>query len=621
MARNLDYQSRIKKPSQSTDVPTSGNKPLQIYALLLAGGGLLLWITIGGGRGIGWIRWEIIVVAGALAPIPPVARKIVGLLDRIRDPSPRAVRRVAILIAILSAGYFILTAFNQDRDLFPKTHDDCSYAIGIQMLARGHLWEPKLPLPDFFDSFYLLVRPVYCSLYFPGTALLYVPTVWLHLPTWLMPAMASGAVVAMMYLIVTELVDGVAGALAALIVASLSWFRVYSILLTGHVPMLLMGLLLFWAWLRWRRAHHIRWAIAIGAIAGWAAITRPADAVIFALPIGCAIAWEIFRRRNARTLLAPLAIVVAAAPFLTLQIIFDNGVTGHALRAPYTYYLEQDQPGSSFGFHKYDPAARPQSSLAQKQDNYRWVQPYLAHHTPGEAPSRGLRTYFPMIADVTLPCRLMLVVAPIGLLGLVDRRRWVLWITFPLFVLVYAFNPFFLEHYAILVIPAAVLAMVMSIGVLTTAWPRWKEPITAAIVAMIFVACATSFWEVNRWVATVGTNVIDETFPSPYLRYVHLVLSDPDTVEQPAVVLFTYHPGDDYFQEPVYNTDVAWPDDAPVIRAHDLGPNRNREIFAYYAKTQPDRTFYLFDWAARYSKEGPLKRLGTARELARGNQR
>jgi hypothetical protein len=86
-------------------------------------------------------------------------------------------------------------------------------------------------------------------------------------------------------------------------------------------------------------------------------------------------------------------------------------------------------------------------------------------------------------------------------------------------------------------------------------------------------------------------------------------------VRTPAVVLFTYQPGSPIPEEPVYNTDVAWPDNAPIIRAHDLGPARNPEIFAYYAKTQPDRTFYIFDWSKVQSAEGPLKLLGTAREL------
>ena len=431
MARKLKTKVLDYRTEQPTAVAPAGNIRVQIAAMALAGVGLLIWVGIGPGRGIGWIRWGMIALAAAIAFLPPVARIIHSLLNRVRHPSPRSLNRATLFIAVVWAIYFVLTAFNQDRDLFPKTHDDCSYAIGMQMLVHGRLWMPALPLPDFFDNFYLLVRPVYCSLYFPGTALLYVPTVWLHLPSWLMPAMASGAIVALMYRITTELIDGAAGALAALIVASLSWFRVYSILLTGHVPMLLMGLLLVWAFLRWREAHKIRWAVLMGAMAGWAAITRPADAVIFALPVSALVLWELFRRWDARTLLAPIVIVAAASPFLMLQVIFDSGVTGHALRAPYAYYLEQDQPGSAFGFHAYDPSARPQSTLAQKQENYdQWVRPYLSHHTPGEVAGRWAHMYFPQIADVTMPCRLLLIFFPVGLLGLVDSRRWILWVTF-----------------------------------------------------------------------------------------------------------------------------------------------------------------------------------------------
>jgi 4-amino-4-deoxy-L-arabinose transferase-like glycosyltransferase len=95
--------------------------------------------------------------------------------------------------------------------------------------------------------------------------------------------------------VVTELIDGVAGLLAAVMLASLSFFRMYSVLVTSHEPMLLLGLLLVWAWLRWRRHQHWRWALAMGVFAGWGAITRPADAVCFALPVGLAMLLDLFR--------------------------------------------------------------------------------------------------------------------------------------------------------------------------------------------------------------------------------------------------------------------------------------------------------------------------------------
>ena len=81
----------------------------------------------------------------------------------------------------------MLTALNQDRDFFAKTHDECAYLIQTQMLARGKLWMPAHPLPDFFDSFYVLTTPKYASITFPGSAMFFVPALWLHLPTWIIP--------------------------------------------------------------------------------------------------------------------------------------------------------------------------------------------------------------------------------------------------------------------------------------------------------------------------------------------------------------------------------------------------------------------------------------------------
>jgi hypothetical protein len=42
---------------------------------------------------------------------------------------------------------------------------------------------------------------------------------------------------------------------------------------------------------------------------------------------------------------------------------------------------------------------------------------------------------------------------------------------------------------------------------------------------------------------------------------------------------------------------VVWPDDAPIIRAHDLG-HANRQLYAYYAQRQPNRMVYHFDRTA-----------------------
>jgi hypothetical protein len=81
--------------------------------------------------------------------------------------------------------------------------------------------------------------------------------------------------------------------------------------------------------------------------------------------------------------------------------------------------------------------------------------------------------------------------------------------------------------------------------------------------------------------------------------------------KRPAIVLFKYDPERSIHEEPVYNAGVAWPDDAEVIRAHDLG-ERNAELFAYYAKRGPGREVYRFD-----EKDQKLTDLGNVAELSR----
>ena len=73
--------------------------------------------------------------------------------------------------------------------------------------------------------------------------------------------------------------------------------------------------------------------------------------------------------------------------------------------------------------------------------------------------------------------------------------------------------------------------------------------------------------------------------------------------------------------EPVYNWDARdWPDDAPIIRAHDLGPQRNGELFRYYAQHQPGRQVWYVDRLEnRLTYGGVVKDLAAAARNAQGN--
>lgn len=655
VSKSLAHKSSAAAATVAVPAPLPPRRPATLVLLgagtLLFAASLLFQDTAAApalGATLGRGRWAVVLTAAAVASLPIVAARLAALGRRLADPSPRQRALTALAVGVAAFGYLVLTAHLQGRDLFPKTHDDQSYLLQVRMLAAGHLAMPPHPLADFFDTFYVLARPAYASQYFVGAALLYVPTVWLGLPTWVLPAVVAGAIVGLVYRVVAELVDGSAGLLAALLVVSLEYVRVYSVLLTSHEPVLLMGLVSTWAWLRWRgtlnpaggraappgaapRGRTDRswaWAGLIGAISGWAAITRPVDALCVAVPIGLAMLVDLLStRRDARATAAVASrgsfwrslsvtaacLVLGASPFLLLQAAANRAATGSLLDTPFSLYARRDMPGVGYGVGGPMPAGGVASVVPQKRDYYDLgVRPYLRRqHDPAILARAWGGVYLPMIADTTLPARPLLAFLPVGLLGLTTRPRWAVAAVLPLFVLAYLPYTFFLEHYALVAVLAVAVLLVLGTRAAAAAvGPRRAGSARSGLTAGLVALCLTVLPEMNPLFGRDHA-VGDETFDAPTIRSVRAALDAPGAVRRPAVVLFTYRPGDPVQEEPVYNTFTARPDDAEVVFAHDLGP-RNPEIFKYYARHQPDRYFYRWDRQKRDVEE-----LGYARDLGK----
>jgi hypothetical protein len=509
---------------------------------------------------------------------------------------------MTILVGLLATAYLAFTALHQHRELFAKIHDEGMYLLQARMLAHGRLWMPAHPLADFFETFHVQVHGVYSSIYFPGTALAYAIGIWLRIPPWIEAVAISGAAVALLYRVTAELTDGALALLAALLLVSLTRFRHLSIMVMSHTLVLTLGLAMVWAYLRWRTERRTRWAVVLGALAGWAAITRPIDALCFALPIGLAMLLDLRGAPRRSILTTAAGLLLAAAPFVAMQLIMDYGVTGHLLQTPATAYARQYWP------HLYtwsgapgDASARPPTSLQQIQDYYDHFILRPAREQAGRgmlAVTAGQRV--PMVLSQTLPSLLLVILLPVGLLGFAGRRRFVLWATLPLFLAGYTTFIFFQKHYAVVVAPAVILGIIIAIAALRQTWgPR-------SFVAA-FVPLAVALLAIATLPELAGGK--DDPEGHPTLADVERQLA---TLHDPqAAVLFLYRTGDNFREEPVYNTQTPWPDDARILRAHDLGPARDREIFEYYAARQPGRVFYRYD-----RRDRTLARLGTAAELA-----
>jgi hypothetical protein len=377
------------------------------------------------------------------------------------------------------------------------------------------------------------------------------------------------------------------------------------------------GMLMWWLWLRWRRGDvpHPIWAAALGAVAGWAAITRPIDAVAFAAPVAVAVLVDLWRRRlPRRRVLATLAAGAAATvPFVALQLVANHGITGSWRQTPHEYYVDRDFPRATLGFHAVEPSLRPKSIVPQKQLLYDiWAVPAVRGHSV-ERLGAIVRERTVMTMYWALPAVPLVALAAAALAGaVVDPRRWVVLATLPLFFGLYLLYPWYLPHYTVIAAPPAALAVVIGADQVRRAFPRAAASVGTFLTIAIALLALGTMPELNP-------DARDD-FPTPHLDAINAELAA--LPHRPAVVLFKFQRGSNLHEEPVYNTDVAWPDDAQVVRAHDLGQEPNLALLRYYAERQPGRHVYLFDRAVNdvtyLGQAGPLwaqlKDLAGARE-------
>jgi hypothetical protein len=554
-----------------------------IVTVLLLVVGVQLWLIVGGwepGRPPGPIVWAAILL---VALVPPVNRRIVPALEWIAHPSPRARLIVAVVLALVAGVYLYFTAVAQQRDFFLKIHDEHSYAIQARMLASGRLWLAPHPVAESFDSPYVIVRPVYASMYFPGTALMLVPAVWFGLPWWVTPLVVSAACVGVLYRVVTELIDGVAGLLAALMLVSLQTFRELSLRLYSQTPMLLLALCLIWAWLAWRRDPRWPRALIIGVLAGWMLIVRPLDALIFLIPLAIVIALE--RRKLSRQAIA--AIMAGAFPFLSLQLIANRGVTGSWLTTPHAFYAERDFPGVTLGFHTPRPMSMLATTVPQKRAFYRDAISAIEKHRPGNVLPELFRNRLPLTVSATLPNNLLVILLPLGVAALFVRTRasaaWVFAAPLLLFVLAYGLYLFYFAHYLLVVAPAMIFLIVLAVRELPAMWPHARN----ALAVLLTLAIATlSIYALPQFHRTLHDDV-----GAGDLGQINKLIAE--LPHRPAIVLFRWADDISVQREPVYNVDTANIDHADVIRAHDLPGEPNRKLLEYYASRQPRRHVYL----------------------------
>jgi hypothetical protein len=576
--------------------------------------GVECWLVLGEGN-YGHQYKPLLILGSIVAGlIPPINRAFDRVWQALAHPSPAARRWIFLAIWIASALFLFWTQRLEKTPFKPKFQDEFSYLIQMRMLARGRFWMPALPLPQFFDTFYLITQPVYASMYFPGAAMMYVPALLLHLPYYMGPLAAAGFCAALFWLVFTEILDGASAILAVLLLLSLAMFRMMSIMPMAQIPTLLLGLLMTWSVIQWQKQLNWRWLLLLGAAAGWAAITRPADALCFAILLGSVMAFDLKSKPVAVWLRTFALVAVPVLPFLILQLFLNRNITGDWFTTPFARYNDMLYP-NAFGFHSVRPPDHV-SDIPQIQIFYENnAKGVVEAHQLKNLFSIGLKNEWDMARHIAVSDAFLWLIIPMSLPVMWNRRMWMIWGMLPVFLLMlsaYAFS-WFMPHYMMMVIPAMMLLCLLPIRFLVAVFPK-RAPAIRTMIGLGIIALALA--------ATPQFNRVlhDQYFETPELN-----LIDRDVARNaspPAVILFHFnYPGVNVSEEPIYNAGVAWPDDAPIIRARDLNAgvssagkpgDLDRPLYEYYSRIDPGRVFYIYN---RGGGDVRLRRLGTASQL------
>lgn len=445
----------------------------------------------------------------------------------------------------------------RDPDPVAVVGDEASYTLQASLFAHGRWTDAPLEPREAFRQIHVLDRPLVASKYPPGHAIVLAPGFLVGLP-FLVPLLLMGAAGALVVLLGSRLLAPYGGLLAwcAWLAApgTLEWRASwYSESTSG--TLMLAG---WWILLRASRSAHAQ--LALGAIAGGLAITRPLTAVTFTLPVAVFLLREAWRSRAAGPVLRP---VIAAVPILALLPLWAAQTTGDATRTPLAAYTAAHMPWDRMGFG-WDSTPAPDPLRADQAGVARYFEPVHRAHVPASL-FHDLRARLGAFATTQVPggAGAALVFLALGVFlvpwwmaaaGALQFAGYLLYAHTPGWSLYYAE----LGPVAALAVTAALCAL---LGRLTTT--RRLGSATLAAAAILAVAAIVSV----RGAAedTAGRGAATRTFRT-VVR----------TLPSGSIVFVRYAAGHDVHHALVTNPGPRR--SLPVLIAYDMGPTRNHDI-------------------------------------------